>query len=62
MNELLINTLAQSNNTEKESIKKEIENIRKYCRSLEGMQWDEIVAFCATSALVNPDFGDIFAD
>lgn len=62
MNELLINTLAQSNNTEKESIKKEIESISKYCCSLEGMQWDEIVAFCAASALINPDLSDIFAD
>lgn len=62
MNEYFLDAIAQSNNTATAEVKREIEAVAEYCSQLQGMQWDEMVAFCAASAVLASGCSDIFAD
>lgn len=62
MNENLLGIVAENNNTEKENVKRDIEQIAGYCCAFEGMKWDEIVSFCAARVMLESGYSDIFAD
>ena len=60
VNEYIIDAIAQSNNTESDEIKNEIEALAEYCDTLRGMRWDEIVVFLTTLTVLDMGYCDLF--